>query len=157
MSNDAPKQIGDVVGIDRMDSLDRQKLDPYIKLQLLCAEMKEKSGEDPRGGKMSFVARPRVVLQLLLDVLEAHPIMTIGFIGEIKLHKPVVLGSDDGDLVGWWRDIPIRVRCTVVDDRLYVLNNRQIPDSKMIDRRQAAQLRMSAHAGRLADLRNEEN
>jgi hypothetical protein len=157
MSNDAPKQIGDVVGIDRMDSLDRQKLDPYIKLQLLCAEMKEKTGRDPRGGKMSFVARPRVVLQLLLDVLAAHPVMTIGHIGEIKLHKAVILGSDDGDLVGWWREIPIRVRCTVVNDMLYVLDDGKIPNSKMIDRRQAAQLRMSAHAGKLEDLRNEEN
>lgn len=156
MSNDTPKQIGDVVNVDRMDSLDREKLDPYIKFQLLCAEAKAKLERDPRGGGMSFVARPRVVLQILLDIIKEHPVFTAGSVGDIKLHKPVVLGSEDGDLVGWWCGVPIRVRCTVVDDRLYVLKNELIPESLMVDRRCAAQLRMGAHHGKLDQLRSDE-
>src|SRR5579885_3258065 len=116
---ETPKQIDEVVGIDRMDAIDRQKLDPRIKLQLLCAEMKSTCGRDPRAGGMSFVARPRVILQLFLDIQKEHRVFTAGSVGDIRLQRPVVIGHDDGDIVGWWQDVPIKVRCTVRDDNFY--------------------------------------
>lgn len=134
-----PKQIGDVVGVDRMDSIDRAKLDPLIKLQLLSAETKSTTGRDPRGGGFAFVCRPRVMLQLLIDC-KAGP-----FTSGIRLNKAVVLGSKDGDVVGWWEDIPLIVRCNVVDDNLHCVPRDKIPDSKMIDRRRAGELRLHAH------------
>ena len=144
-----PKQIGDVVGIDRMDSLDRQKLDPRIKLQLLAAEAKEKYARDPRSGGFAFVARPRVMLQLFLD-------MKVGpFSSEIKLHKAIVLGVNNGDLVGWWQDVPLLVRCTVTDDLLHCLPLNRIPDSIMPDRQTAGKIRVAAHNGTLERVREE--
>jgi hypothetical protein len=146
---DTPKQIDDVVGIDRMDALDRQKLDPRIKLQLLAAETKNKYSRDPRSGGFAFVARPRVIIQLLID-------MNVGpFSTDIRLHKPIVIGVKDGDLVGWWQDVPLLVRCTVVDDNLHCLPLEKIPDSIMPDRQTAGQLRMNAHNGTLLRLREE--
>lgn len=144
---DTPKQLGDVVGIDRMDTIDRQKLDPKIKLQLLAAETRNKYSRDPRAGGFAFVARPRVILQLLLD-LNVGP-----FSNEIKLHKAVVLGTTNADLVGWWQDVPILVRCTVTDDNMHCLPLSKIPDSIMPDRQTAGQLRVHAHNGMLANLR----
>lgn len=134
-----PTQIGDVVGVDRMDSLDRQKLDPLIKLQLLAAETRNTTGRDPRAGGFAFVARPRVLLQLLIDC-KVGP-----FTSGVRLNKAVVLGSTDGDVVGWWEDVPLLVRCNVVDDNLHCLPRDKIPDSKMIDRQRAGVLRLHAH------------
>lgn len=143
------KQIDNVVGIDRMDSLDREKLDPRIKLQLLAAETKQKFSKDPRSGGFSIVGRPRVLLQLLID-------MNIGaFSSDIRLHKPIVIGTRDADLVGWWMDVPILVRCTVVDDRLYCLPRDKVPESSQIDRQRASQLRVCAHGGTLQQLRED--
>lgn len=142
-----PKQIDDVVGIDRMDKLDRQKLDPRVKLQLLAAETRNKFSRDPRSGGFAFVARPRVILQLLID-------MNVGpFSNDIKLHKAVVLGTNNADVVGWWQDVPILVRCTVTDDNLHCLPLTKIPDSIMPDRQTAGQLRVHAHNGSLPILR----
>lgn len=145
------KQIGDVVGIDRLDEIDRQKLDPRIKLQLLAAEAKEKYGRDPRAGGLVFVARPRVLLQLLID-LNVGPFST-----EIRLHKPIVIGVADADLIGTWQDVPIVARSIVVDDKLYVVRREELPPSSGIDRQRAGQLRVHAHAGRLLMLREEGN
>lgn len=140
----APKQIESVVGVDRMDSLDRQGLDPRIKLQLLAAETKTTTGQDPRSGGHAIVGRPRVILQLLLDM---------GGRDGIKLERPVIIGSAGGDVVGWWQDVPIIVRCNVVDDRLWCLKQDLIPESKMIDRRRAGELRLNAHGGTLMRLK----
>lgn len=141
------KQIGDVVDIDRMDTLDRQKLDPRIKLQLLAAETKTVYGRDPRGGGFAFVARPRVILQFLVD-MNAGP-----FSSDVRLHKAIVIGADNGDLVGWWNDVPIMVRCNVVDDRFHCLPLDKIPESKQVDRQTAGQLRINAHNGTLPILK----
>ena len=146
---ETPKQIDDVVGIDRMDTIDRQKLEPRIKLQLLAAEAKSKYSRDPRSGGFAFVARPRVLIQLLIE-------MNVGpFSSDIKLHKPIVLGTQNADLVGWWQDVPLLVRCTVTDDNLHCLPLRKIPDSIMPDRQTAGQLRIAAHNGSLERLRQE--
>lgn len=155
--SDTPKQIDNVVGIDRMDSLDRQKLDPRIKLQLLCAEAKAVYARDPRAGGMVFVARPRIVLQLLLDILKNQPILTLGAVGDVRLQRPVVAGVVDADIVGWWEGVPIVVRCTVADDRLHCILEDKLPDSQQIDRRRAGELRMHAHAGSLQNLREGDN
>lgn len=149
MSNDTPKQIGDVVNIDRMDTLDRQKLDPRVKLQLLAAETKSRYSRDPRSGGFAIVGRPRVILQLFLD-LNVGP-----FSSDIRLHKAIVIGSNNADLVGWWQDVPILVRGNVVDDRLYCLPTGKIPESKNMDRRRAGELRLNAHNGTLARLRED--
>lgn len=144
-----PKQIGDVVGVDRMDSVDRQKLDPRIKLQLLAAETKATTGRDPRSGGFAIVARPRVVLQLLMD-LKVGPFSQ----DTVRLQKAMVYGTTDSDVVGWWQDVPIIVRCTVVDDGLWCLQREHIPASSNLDRRQAGAIRMHAHNSRLEALRD---
>lgn len=147
-----PTQIGSVVNVDKMDSLDRAKLDPQIKFQLLCAEARVTYGRDPRSGGFSFVARPRVILQLLED-LRVGPLSSV-----IRLQRAVVIATsrtvDSGaDVVGWWSDVPIVVRCNVKDDSLWVLPNERIISSKPIDRNTAGQLRMAAHHDKLDALK----
>lgn len=144
-----PKQIGDVVGVDRMDTLDRQRLDPRWKLQLLAEETKAVHGRDPRGGGMSFVGRPRVVLQLLLDLAGK------GSLDVLRLERMVVVGADGGDVVAFWQDVKIVVRGCVVDDRLHCCLDSSIPESKMIDRKRAAEIRINAHRGTLESLRED--
>ena len=144
---ETPAQIGDVVGVDRMDSIDRQKLDPLIKLQLLCAEAKVLHGNDPRSGGFSIVGRPRVILQLLLDLQQR------GTLGEIRLERPVILGKDNADCVGWWCNVPILVRSNVVNDQIWIVKDGIIPQSQGVDRQRAGQLRTHAHAGMLQKLR----
>lgn len=147
---DTPKQIEGVVNVDRMDSIDRAKLDTVIKLQLLMAEAKIKFGRDPRSGGMSIVARPRVILQMMMD-------MKVGpFHEHIRLHRAIVMGEDGGDLVGHWQDVPIIVRCTVTDDMLHVEPNKRIPPSKFVDRRQAGRIRVATHNANLEALRDQE-
>lgn len=142
-----PKQIGDVVGVDRMDTLDRQKLDPCIKLQLLAAETRSKYDTDPRNGKFAFVARPRILLQLLID-------MKVGaFSSDLRLERPIIIGSAGADMIARWEGVPILVRCNVRDDNLHCLPLDKIPESKPIDRQRAGQLRVCAHAGTLENLR----
>jgi hypothetical protein len=138
-------QIGNVANIERLDSLDRQKLDPLIKLVLLCEEARVAIGRDPRAENsgISIVGRPRVILNLMLDMLSAkHE-------DEIMLERPVILGSNGGDVVGSWLGAKIIVRCNVVDDRLWAVEDTKIPRSSMNDRRLAAELRMHGHRGTL--------
>lgn len=149
---ETPSQIGSIVGVDRMDTIDRAKQDPRTKLELLAIEMKRTTGRDPRGGGMAFVGRPRVILQLLIDLGVKSALQN-----EIKLHQPVVIGKDDADIVGWWQDVPILVRSTAVADQLYCIARDKIPESKQIDRQRAGQLRMGAHYGKLEMLRDQEN
>jgi hypothetical protein len=144
-----PEQIDGVVGVDRMDTHDRQKLDPSIKLQLLCAEARETHGRDPRSGGFVIVGRPRVLLQLMVD-------MTVsGKASEIRLERPIVLGTDENgaDRLGWWHDIPIVARSAVANDRLWVIKVDMLPVSSKADRSQMGRLRIHAHAGRLEELR----
>ncbi len=142
-----PAQIGSVVGVDRMDSIDRAKLDPSIKFQLLCTEAGVTYGRDPRSGGFAFVARPRVLLQLLKD-MNVSSLTSV-----LKLQRAVVLGQEDSDVIGWWNDVPIIVRCNVKDDNLWVLPSERIPTSKPIDRQRAGNLRMAAHYGKLDGLK----
>jgi len=144
----APKQIGSVTNVDKMDTIDRQKLEPIVKLQLLAAEKKASTGRDPRGGGFVFVARPRIVLQLLLD---AH----VGpFSSEIKLDRPMKIGKTGADVVAVWEGVPIVVRSSVVDDNLYCVEVERLPESAGIDRVRAGQLRMAAHNNQLESLRD---
>lgn len=144
-----PSQIGSITGIDRMDSLDRQKLSPEIKLELLANEYLAKHGY-MGAENVSFVGRPRVVLQLLLDAGVQN-----SFHSYLCLHKAIVIGEKGADIVATWRGIPIIVRCTVADDQLHACREDQIPPSKGIDRKQASRIRMAAHSGQLASLRDE--
>ena len=138
-----PSQIGSVTGADRMDTLDRQKLDYRTKLELLCQEMKAKLGRDPRSGGFAFVARPRVILQLLKD---AHP----GTLAcEIQMERPVIAGRTGADVVGFWNGIPIIVRSSTVGDNLICIRVDKIPESHQVDRRRAGELRMAAHYNKL--------
>jgi hypothetical protein len=132
-----------------MDSLDRSKLDPRVKLELVSMEAKIQYGRDPRGGGMSVVARPRIILQILIDM------GVTAFSPDVQLQRPVVMGSrdekdagrDGADVVGWWHGIPLVVRSNVSDDRLWCLPNDMIPASQMVDRQRAGQMRIAAHAG----------
>jgi hypothetical protein len=144
---ETPSQVGSVTGVDRMDKMDRAKLQPIIKFQLLCVEAKAIHGRDPRAGGFSFVARPRALLQLLKDLGISSALTTA-----LKLQRAVVLGTQDSDVIAWWDDVPIIVRCSVVNDDIWVLPTQQIPESKPIDRQQAGRLRMAAHNGMLSSL-----
>lgn len=149
LNPNTPKQIDSVVGVDRMDELDRQKLDPMIKLQLLCAEAKAEYGRDPRSGGFSIVARPRMILQLIIDLGIASALTT-----KIKCERAMVVGSQDGDRIGWWSDIPIIMRSSVMSDMIYCMPDNRIPESKMEDRKQAGRLRMAIHSGNIGILRD---
>ncbi len=146
-----PTQIGSIVNVDRMDSIDRAKLDPQIKFQLLCAEAKATYGRDPRSGGFAFVARPRVMRQLLID-LSVGPLSS----GVIKLQRAVIVSTSrtesGADFVGWWSEVPLMVRCNVKDDALWVLPLERVPPSKAVDRNTAGRIRMAAHYGKLAEL-----
>lgn len=145
-----PTQIGSIINVDRMDSIDRAKLDPQIKFQLLCAEARATYGRDPRSGGFAFVARPRVLRQLLID-MNVGPLSSI-----IKLQRAVIVATSKtnsgADLVGWWEEVPLMNRCTVIDDALWVLPLERIPPSKPIDRNTAGRIRMAAHYGKLVEL-----
>lgn len=145
-----------VTGVDRMDTVDRAKLDPRIKLQLMASECRAIYGVDPRGadGKFSIVGRPRAILQLLID-MSAN-----GFSSgadAIRLQRAMVIGSRDGDadIVGWWGDVPIAVRSTTIDDRLFVMPTEKLPPSIMPDRQQAGRMRMAGHSGALKELQSQ--
>jgi hypothetical protein len=145
-----PAQVGSVVGVDRMDVIDRARQHPLTKLELLCIEMKNTLGRDPRGGGFAFVARPRVVLQLLLDLDVKSALQSV-----VRLQEAVVIGERDSDVVGWWQNVPIIVRSTCIADRLFCLDQTKIPLSSRVDRQRAGQLRMAAHYGKLATLREQ--
>lgn len=150
MTQGTPKQIENVVDVDRMDSLDRQKLDPRIKLQLLCAEAQATYGRDPRAefSRMAIVGRPRVILQMMLDLQTSAP-------GFLELHRKYVVGEDGADTVARYQWCAIIVRCNVKDDRLWCLPWDMIPDSTRDDRQRASTIRMHAHAGTLQKLRED--
>lgn len=146
---ETPSQVGSVVGVDRMDSIDRQKLNPLIKLQLLCAEAKVVYGRDPRSGGFSIVGRPRIILQLLLDLQRS------GTLSAIKLERPVILGQIGADMIGWWSEVPILVRSAVANDQLWLVETLKIPNSLPVDRQRAGILRTHAHAGKLELVRGD--
>lgn len=139
--------IDEVNNVERLDEIDRKKLRARTKLKLLCEEAKIKYGRDPRGGGFRIVARPRVVLQMLVDLGDE--------LGMIKLGKPIIIGTTDADVVGEYENIPIIVRSTVTSDAVFCLQINEIPESSMIDRRRAGELRIHAHAGTLERLRED--
>lgn len=148
LKSETPTQIGSVVGVDRMDVIDRSKQDPRTKLELLAIETKNTTGQDPRGGGYAIVARPRIVLQLLIDLGIRSALQS-----EIRLHDAVVIGTHNADTIGWWMDVPIIVRCTTSSDNLFCVRLSHLPPSSMIDRQKAGQIRMAAHYDKLAMLR----
>lgn len=143
-----PEGARSAVGASLMDTIDREKLNIWIKLRLMMEEAKVQYGRDPRTGGFGVVARPRVMLQLLIDAkLES-------IVNEIRLERPVIAGVRGADVVGFWQDIPLMIRSTVKDDNIYVVRLDKIPESHQVDRRRAGELRLAAHAGRLESLRS---
>lgn len=142
-----PEGAQHIVNATQMDTYDREKLSPWVKLRLLMEEAKVQYGRDPRSGGFAIVMRPRVALQLLIDA------KLDSITNEIKLERPVIAGTRGADVVGFWQDIPIIVRGTVVDDNVHVVRVDKIPDSSQIERRRAGELRLAAHSGRLESLR----
>ena len=160
-----PLEVARATGVVQMDEIDRRELDPRIKLQLLCAEAQEKYGVDPRGrpgGADGFciVGRPRVILQLLIDI-GAGPLSS-----ELRLGRAMVLGSDDitldslgrtgADVVGWWREIPVVVRSTTIGDVLRCCSISELRPSHQVDRRQSGVLRLAGQNGWLDRVRERE-
>lgn len=160
LNPNAPTQIADIVGVDRMDTLDRSKLDPRIKLTLMALECRAQHGRDMRAGGFSIACRPRVALQIAIDLATAG--LLSGFSSEFRLQRAVVLGSrdcadvgpDGADVVFWWTDpsadgpgVPLIVRSSVKNDQPWCVPTGQIPRSTMTDRQRAGQIRMSAHHG----------
>lgn len=143
-----PEGARSIVGADRMDTIDREKLSVWIKLRLMMEEAKVEYGRDPRTGGFAIVGRPRMILQLLIDA------KLDSITNEIRLERPVIAGVQGADVVGFWQDVPIWVRSSVKDDNLYVVRLDKIPQSHQVDRRRAGELRLAAHAGRLESLRS---
>jgi len=73
---------------------------------------------------------------------------------EIKLQDAVVIGDNLSDVVGWWQSVPIMLRSTTCDDRLYCRPLDKIPPSTRTDRQCAGRLRMAAHYNKLDSLRD---
>ncbi len=143
-----PTQIDSIVGVDRMDKIDRQKLPASVKLRLLCEEAKNTLGQDPRSGHgLVFVGRPRAMLQLLIDMYGGAEILN-----QIKLERPVIVGSFGADVIGYWMGVPLVVRSNVVDDQIWCVQVHKLPESKMVDRQRAGELRIRAHARTLEEL-----
>ena len=151
LSGKTPHQIDNVVGVDRMDTIDRQGLHPLIKFKLLAEETKATYGRDPRSGGFSFVGRPRVILAVMKDFWIKN-ITKLNPYEDLRLQKPVIMGDYEADLVAWWCDIPIVVRSCVVDDKIHCVPSDQIPGGKMLDRRQAGRIRLAAVSGKIEDL-----
>lgn len=137
------------IKVETMDAIDRQKLEPQIKLQLLMQLARVQYGRDPRSGGFAIVGRPRVILQLLLD-LKVGPLHDV-----VRLNRPVIIGRSDADVIGWYQDVPIIVRCTTIDDKLWAIPRDKVPEDQMIDRKQAGQIRVHAHNRTLDKLRED--
>lgn len=145
---ETPAQVGSVVGVDRMDTIDRAKQDPRVKLELLAIEMKNTTGRDPRGGGFALVCRPRIALQILLDLQKAKAL------DALRHQDAVVIGEYQADVIGWWCNVPLIVRSNVKDDQVYCLMHEHIPPSTREDRQRAGQLRMAAKYDKLESLRD---
>ncbi len=149
------RQIDSITNIDRMDTFDRAKLKPEVKLCLLCDEAREATDRDPRGGGHALVMRPRVALQLLIDFNVKSTFVSDST--SLLLQRAMILstsrGDDGADLVGWWRDIPLMIRSNVADDNVHVVQLEKVPPSKQVDRQRAGQIRLAAHNGMLEKLR----
>lgn len=144
---DLLKPIMPDVDVTKFGEEDRQKLGAITKLQLLMAEAKQKYGRDPRGcDHFVIVGRPRVVLQMLIDLPQILTSMSTTTSG-MRFERPVIAGTRNADCVGWWENVPVIVRCTVVDDKLYCLPKDKVPEDTMLDRRTASEIRLCAHKG----------
>lgn len=119
-----------------METEDRKKLKAIEKFALICKEAQPVFGRDPRGGGFSFVGRPLVIRQALVDTPEMFR----------RLHKNVVVGTKDADVVFYWEGVPFRVRHNVKTDDLWVMRDDMIIESKLENRAYASQLRMESHA-----------
>lgn len=153
-----PVEIVQATGRIQLDEVDRQELDPRIKLQLLCTEARQEYGADPRGGGFCFVGRPAYVLQLLIDI-GAGPLSS-----ELRLNKSMIVGAADiltdpsgADVVGWWRDIPVVVRSSTVKDGLVCCRLDQLRPSHQVDRRQSGVMRRHGHNSTLDRVRELED
>lgn len=122
---------------DRPDDLDRIQSPAAQKLLTLCEWAKAQLGRDPRGGGVSFVARPRVVEALWKELPELMR----------RLAQVVYVGTRDADVVFRWEGVPIRVRSNVKDDKLYAREDVKLPDSQQADRRLAGEMRFRAARG----------
>ena len=123
---------------DRPDDLDRIKAPAAKKLDMLCAAVKEKTGEDPRGGHWSFVGRPQVIRALLSELPSL-----------LRRMRPKIVvsrsdGKCDADVIFDWCGVPVRARLNVTDEGLWALRHDQLPPSKNEDRREAARIRWEA-------------
>lgn len=134
-----PHQLRNELG-DRLDAIDREALPVTTKLRLLLEETKVLYAQDPRSGGFAIVARPRIILLMLIELLSTK--------AEFVLQRPIVIGDGiESDIIGWFCDVPIRVRSTVSDDNVHCLRSEMIPSSLRVDRQRAGQLRMAAHSG----------
>lgn len=116
------------------DRVDREEMGVPQKLDILCYEAQQRYGGDPRGGHFSLVGRPRCVLQLLVDSPEDF----------LRMERPIIVGTHEADVVAYWGDMKVRLRCNVKDNDLYAVPNANLPESKPDDRRLAGALRALA-------------
>lgn len=121
-------------GLRHYDEIDRKEMPVPQKLEILAYQCRQVHGGDPRGGGYVLVGRPRCLLQLLVDSPEDF----------LRLEKPVIVGSVGADVVAYWQDVKILMRCNVKDNNLHVVPWPMVPDSKPHDRRLASDLRMLA-------------
>ena len=116
------------------DRVDREQMGVAQKLEIMCYEAQQRYGGDPRGGAFTLVGRPRCCLQLLVDSPEDL----------LRLEKPIIVGTYEADVVAYWGDVKVRLRCNVKDNDLYCIPSVKLPESKPEDRRLAGALRAIA-------------
>lgn len=143
--NPIPSSMISEIGASEIDTIDRESLPIDKKMRLLSAECLQSYGRDPRSGGFCVVMRPRVALSVLIDMNGSD---------RFRPQRPVVLGSLEADIVGWWDGIPLVVRSSVVDDTVYMIPNERLVPSSQVDRSRAGELRLAYHHARLEELRN---
>jgi hypothetical protein len=125
---------------ERLDDIDRREQPAGPKLAQLCDMVKAETGQDPRGGGWTFVAKPHIV-QACLD--ELPPIArTLAR----KFYVTSDTGKGDADVVFVWSGIPVRVRHNAKGDVMHAIRLAQLPPSRNGDRRIAGELRLAAWA-----------
>lgn len=126
---------------DREDALDIINKPAGEKLTILCNLAKEHYQQDPRGGGFAFVARPRVIAQLWSELPQMQR----------DLAKTMSYGDNDGkgdgDVVGYWCNIPIKARHNVKDDNVNIMKLTKLRPSAQQDRQLAGEMRMRAARG----------
>lgn len=122
---------------DIPDDIDRRNATPSAKLYQLAAMVKEQTGEDPRGGRWSFVAKPHIVLACFTDLPAMMRVLAP------KLAVSDGTGRGESDVIFRWEGIPVRLRLRAKGEVMHALRTAELPPSTNEERRAAGEMRWS--------------